>query len=64
MRKIDTLRSGYVWLDIWEDSESRMFFEPYVVKRDGNGRSAKYTSDELLTVRELENIALSKYLLD
>jgi len=60
MEKIDTLKNGYVWLDVWKEG-SKYLFEPYVVKRDGTGRSAKYTSGELLIINMLINKAMEKY---
>ena len=61
MEKIETFKNGYVWLDIWSDN-NRIYFEPYVVKRDGSGRSSKYTIEEILVMKELKNIAIKKYL--
>lgn len=53
MIKVASFHIGFVWLDVWQEESGKCLFEPYVVKRDGSGRSAKYTMDELLCMQKL-----------
>lgn len=61
MQKIKPFNIGYVWVDVWQEGE-KYFFEPYVVKRDGSGRSAKASTEELIIMIELLNKAKREFI--
>ncbi len=61
MTKIDSAHIGFVWVDVWQEENGKVLFEPYVVKRDGMGRSAKYTIPEILSMQQLVSELIIKY---
>lgn len=60
MEKVKSYNLGFAWVDVWFDN-GKYLFEPYIVKRNGAGRSAKATAEELILLIELLNRAKQDY---